>query len=262
MPDTVRYELQQVGFDYAGVCALDAIDGAIGRGAIVGVLGPNGSGKSTLLRLLARLARPQRGAIRFDARPLDSYSPEVLARRTAWVPQQSSVLYPLRVRDLVALGRTPYARGFGFETAADREVIAQVIATMGIGDLADRPVETLSGGQRQRVLIAARLAQRPEVLLLDEPLAHLDLAVGLELMVMLRTLVLRQGLTVVFAGHDLNLAATFCDQLWLLDRGRLVASGTSETVLTVAALRSVYRCETVVDQHPTTGRPRVTWVPP
>jgi iron complex transport system ATP-binding protein len=260
MAEAPRYEAENLGYRYGEVWALRGVSFALGRGEVLGLLGPNGSGKSTLVRLLARLLPPREGTIRFDGLALAGWEAAALARRVAWMPQDTTVLYAFTVRDLVLLGRTPFARGFGFETDADRAVCDRVLAQTGLSHLADRTLETLSGGQRQRVLIAARLAQQPAALLLDEPLAHLDPAVQLQILALLRERAARDGVTVVLALHDLNLAAQYCDRVLLLSNGAVAALGPPEQALTATVLRDVYRAASLIDRHPISGRPRVTWI--
>ena len=262
MLERMIYTLREVCFSYGrSDRAVDGVSFEARPGEIMGLVGPNGSGKSTLIKLLAGLLQPSGGTVLFDGSPLAGYESRDLARRVAWMPQESFILYPFSVRELVLLGRTPYSRGFGFETEEDRAVTDHILETTGLTGIADRSVETLSGGQKQRVILASRLAQRPEVLLLDEPLAHLDIAVQIRIMCLLRDLVREEGLTVLMACHDLNLAAQYCDRILVLDQGKTARIGSPWEVLTEETIKDVYHCQVLVDAHPTTGNPRITIEP-
>lgn len=258
MADVV-YTLNGIGFRYGTLWAVRGISLAIESSELVAVVGANGSGKSTLLRLLAGLMGICEGEIRLGSDSIIRMSAAEKARSIAWMPQESSILYPVTVRDLILLGRTPFARGFDFETEADRAVIRRVASQVGLSGLLDRSVETLSGGQRQRALLGMRLAQEPRVLVLDEPTSHLDLAVQLQVMGLIRRLTRANGVAAVIACHDLNLAAGYADRIILLKEGRLLAVGNPENVLSPDRISEAFGCDTLVDRHPISGRPRVTW---
>ncbi|MGH2452917.1 MAG: (d)CMP kinase [bacterium] len=237
--------------------ALAGVTLQIDAGAFAGIIGPNGAGKTTLLRTMAGLARPVAGQVRVDGQQVSALAPRTRARLVAVVPQVEGPPPGFTVREAVAMGRTPHLRRLGPPQAADRDAVEGAMGRARVDALGGRLVETLSGGERQRVLIARALAQDPRVLLLDEPTAHLDVAVQLEIMEVLAGLH-RAGLTLVAAFHDLNLAAAFCRRVLLLDRGRVVADGLPEAVLTAEILGPVYRADFLVRPHPLGGRPLVT----
>lgn len=239
--------------------ALDGVTLRIDAGEFAGIIGPNGAGKTTLLRAIGGVMRPAAGRVLVDGRDVATLSPRDRARLVAVVPQVEGPPAGFTVREAVEMGRTPHLRRLGPATAPDRAQVAEAMRRARVDHLAGRLVETLSGGERQRVLIARALTQDARILLLDEPTAHLDIAVQLEIMELLATLH-RGGVTLVAALHDLNLAAAFCRTLFLMDRGRLVASGPPEAVLTAATLGSIYGAEVLVRPHPVGGRPHVTVV--
>jgi len=233
-------------------------------GEILGIIGPNGSGKSTLLKLLGSILPPQQGTIRLQERALDSFARQDLARIVAYVPQQSSVVFPFTLAEFVLMGRFPHRRtggvlgGFGWETAEDVRAAEQALEAMDILHLAERAIGDVSGGERQRAFIARALAQAPRILLLDEPTVFLDLRHQVDICAIMRRLNREQGLTVVWVSHDLNLAGQYCDRLLLLQDGALVRLGAPSAVLQPEVIESVYRCPVLVDRHPASGAPRVT----
>lgn len=271
---TVAYRVEHVAFSYeprresAGGgtegWALRDLTCEVREGKILGIIGPNGSGKSTLLKLLGSILLPQQGTIRLHEHALDSFARQDLARIVAYVPQQSSVVFPFSLAEFVLMGRFPHRRtggvlgGFGWETAEDVRAAGQALEAMDILHLADRAISDVSGGERQRAFIARALAQAPRVLLLDEPTVFLDLRHQVDICAIMRRLNREQGLTVVWVSHDLNLAGQYCDRLLLLQDGALVRLGAPSAVLQPEVIESVYRCPVLVDRHPASGAPRVT----
>ncbi len=248
-----------VHFGYPGRPLFAGLDLAIHPGERVAVLGPNGSGKTTLVRLACGFLRPERGEVRLEGTPVGRLPGRARARLIGTVPQESSLAFDFRVREVVALGRTPYLGWFGLERAADREAIQQAMEAAGVAELAERRFFSLSGGERQRVVLARVLAQQPRVLLLDEPTAHLDLAYRLRLYELVVRLNQERGLTVVVVTHDLDLAARHCERVALLRDGKLYADGPTAEVLTPRNVGEVYGVEARIATDPATGRP---WVVP
>jgi iron complex transport system ATP-binding protein len=228
------------------------------RGEFFTLVGPNGSGKSTLLRLLDRFLLPQRGSITLFGEPLTRYTRDALSRHIALVSQDNSVQFPFTVEEIVLMGRAPHTRGRMFENRHDRETARTMMQLMDIEGLAGHAVTDLSGGERQRVFIARALAQQPQVLLLDEPSAHLDIAHQVEVSSVLRKLQRESGLTVVSVSHDLNLAASASDRIGMMTGGALAAIGTPQEVLTADRIAEIFRLPVLVDRHPISGNPRVS----
>jgi iron complex transport system ATP-binding protein len=239
-------ELLGVSLDYGPRRALDGVGGAIGPGELVALLGPNGAGKSSLLRCVTGVATRRAGAILIDGVPLEEYDRATLARRVAVVPGQTHVAFPMRVEELVALGRVPHEHPWLGPRPSDKAAIDAAIERVGIGELRGRDVRELSLGERQLVVLAMAVAQAPRLLLLDEPTVHLDLRHQVTVMELLRDLSGRDGVTVLAVMHDVNLAAHFFDRLLLLDRGRLVADGSASEVLTPGRIREVYGVDPVL----------------
>ncbi len=219
---------------------LRGVDLRLGPGELVALLGTNGSGKTTLLRLLAGTLRAASGSIELFGRPLATFSRSALARRIAVLPQSLELPAGFRAVELVEMGRAPHAeRRFG-PSPADEEAVERALVDADALDLAHRGVEELSGGERQRVLVAMALAQEPDLLLLDEPTLHLDLAHQVALLHAIDRLRVRRGLTVLAVLHDLNLAAAFAPRAALLSAGVVVADGSPAEVLTTERVREAF----------------------
>lgn len=221
---------------------VDGVDISVATGSTVGLLGPNGSGKSSLLRLLAGLRTASSGVVRLDDLDVASASRRVLARRLAVVDQDAATDQDPTVRDVVDLGRLPHRPAWSPMSARDRAVVESAAVTTGVADLLERRYSTLSGGERQRVQIARALAQEPTELLLDEPTNHLDIRHQLELL----ELVAAADTTTVMALHDLNLAARYCQELVVLNHGRVHVAGPPAAVLTPAVIAEVYEVHATV----------------
>jgi ABC-type cobalamin/Fe3+-siderophores transport system ATPase subunit len=241
--------------------ALKNVDCAIKAGTIVGVIGPNGSGKTSLLKLLMGLLRPESGGISLFGQDLMTLPPARIAQQLALVPQETSQVFPFTLGELVLMGRFPFHQpfdGWGWDAPADVQLATQAMEAMEVRGLAGRMMSEVSGGERQRAMIARALTQDPQVLLLDEPTAFLDLHHQLDIARKLRQLNQDRGLTVVMVSHDLNLASQCCDQLFLLHEGGIVKHGSPSEVIRSEVLEPVYRCQVLVDQHPYSHAPRVT----
>jgi ABC-type cobalamin/Fe3+-siderophores transport system ATPase subunit len=221
------------------------------------VVGPNSAGKTTMVRLATKVMSPDRGRISIDGAPIERLAPVELARRIAVVPQELPATFPFTVGELVLMGRYPYRPDRVFESADDLAIARESMAAMGVLDLAAVPLANLSGGERQRAVLARALAQRPQLLVLDEPTAHLDLRYQAECADLLRHLNGERRVTIVCVSHDVNLAAEISDRLLLLAEGRLVRIGPPAEVLEERVLQDVYGCPLIVEKS-ATGRPHVT----
>ena len=233
--------------------ALRDVSVTVPRASLTGLLGPNGCGKTTLLKLLSGVLKPGRGSVTLDGQPLADLPRRAIAQRVAIVPQETHPAFDYTVMEMVLMGRHPHLGPFQLEGPADLAIARDALAATGTGHLADRSYMTLSGGEKQRVVIAGALAQSPDVLLLDEPTASLDLGYQLEVAALLATLNRERGVTMVLATHDLNLAASLCDTLVLLRDGRLLACGPTGDVLTAPMVQQLYGVEADVQFHERAG---------
>ena len=233
------FELKNLSFRYPSRSRfeLQNISLSVGEGVLTGILGPNGAGKSTLLRLMAGLLKPREGEVFFRERPLESIPVRERAREIAFVPQSQHFTFPLSVMEIVEMGRHPHLGRFQPLGGEDRDICRRALKLCDALDFEDRSYDELSGGEKQRVLLASALAQTPRVLLLDEPTLSLDLSHQILLFGIIRKLHREEGLSVVVATHELNLAGRFLDRLLLMREGRVEADGTPGKVLTPANIR-------------------------
>ncbi|MEA2116692.1 MAG: ABC transporter ATP-binding protein [Thermodesulfobacteriota bacterium] len=255
----ILWQLDQVGFGYGDQSVLRDLDLQLEKGHCYGVLGPNGSGKTTLLDLFCGLLVPGTGKLELCGQSLSGWQSRQLARKVALVPQDFVVRFGFSVREVVEMGRHPHLGRFATLTETDHELVDSVMKEMGVDTLADRPVTRLSGGEKQRVAVARALAQDPEVLLLDEATSNLDIYHSLSILGLIRRRVREQGLTVVAALHDLNLAGFFCDQLIFLKKGKLLYQGTVDEVLHPDVIRKVYGVDARVREDGFSGCPQVSY---
>ena len=231
-----------------GRAILADVSFAAGRGEFVGLVGPNGAGKTTLLRALAGLVTPTSGTVSYDGRPLSAVPRDERARRVAALFQGEAVGWPMRVAEIVALGRLPHRRAFAGLGPADRSAITRAMTLTGVDHLAGRTGPTLSSGERMRVLLARALAVEAGMLLADEPITALDPAHQLDVMRLLRDTAHR-GTGVVAVLHDLTLAARFCDRLVVVDRGRIGADDRPDAALSDQVLTDVFEIRAARGQH-------------
>ena len=248
---------QNLTFAYNGKPVLRDVDIELEPGCMVGVIGPNGAGKSTLVRLLGRLLDPAEGSVSLNGRDLAQWKPGELARVLAVVPQDPDLPGGYSAWEMVLMGRTPYLNWLGHESEQDRLIARQAMQETGTWELAQRLIGQLSGGEQQRVVIARTLAQEPQILLLDEPTAHLDINHQVETLTLITRLVRERHLAALGIFHDLNLAAQYCHRLLLLNQGQVVAQGTPAEVLTPSILHHAYGADVAVMPHPQNGLPVV-----
>ena len=251
-------EVDSISFRYHEDWVLQDVSFRVEKGEFVGVIGPNGSGKTTLLKILYRLLLPQKGEILFELVSMKKMDRADIAKRIAVVAQETHLLFPFSVLETVLMGRSPYLGHLMFESERDLEIAKRAMDLTNILSFSERPMDELSGGERKRVFIARALAQEPEVMLLDEPTANLDIHHQIDFLDLILTLNRERGLTIVMASHDMNIASEFCDRLILLQGGRIYKMGTPEEVITKENIESVYGCEVWIDQNPISGMPRIS----
>lgn len=248
-PDAIPVDVKGASFSYGARRVLDAVSLDVGAGEIVGLLGPNGSGKSTLVKLLSGVMGGYEGNIRLWGEEAAGLSRKKIACRLAVVPQEPHFSFPFTVLETVLMGRHPHLGGLAFESSRDMVLARGALERCGAAELSDRLIHELSAGERQRVVFARALAQEPEVLLLDEPASFLDIRHQVELYDLVRELAVEKKTAVLTVLHDLNLAAEYCDRLYLLRRGRVEAEGPTARVFTYANLTRVFETELYVDMN-------------
>lgn len=235
---------------------LDGVSFEATPGKMLGLLGPNGSGKTSLLRLLAGLKRPNSGRISLDRKDIRSIGRRTIAQRVAFVEQHATTNANLRVVDVVELGRFPHRSMFSGWTHADDQAVEEALKRAGMTAKRHDRWQSLSGGEKQRAQIARALAQSPKELILDEPTNHLDIQHQISLMRLVSSL----PVTSIIALHDLNHAAMFCDELIVMESGKIVASGTPAEVLTEEVLRDVFSVDARVEASPYHTRPHIHYL--
>jgi iron complex transport system ATP-binding protein len=231
--------MQNIAVTRGKARVLDGVSLSLSSGTLTALIGPNGSGKTTLLRAAMELI-PATGSVAWNDVELSRYRRAELSQLVAYLPQGSTWLPGQTVEATLRSGRAIRAGPFGFESALDVQVVQELAERLLLTDLLARPMSSLSGGQQQRVLLGRCLAQQPKALLLDEPATFLDLRFQVEVYSLVRDLVRRDGLGVLMASHDLNLAGEFADQVVLLREGKVVASGEPSQVIRAHILSDVF----------------------
>lgn len=225
-------------------------------GSITAILGPNGAGKTTLLHTILGKMKQRSGVVSILDKPTEQYSRRELGRLMSLVPQSERVPFEYSLRDYVLFGRTPYLNPLEMPGEQDWQLADEVIARVGLNDLADRPVSRLSGGERQLAMLARALAQQPRLLLMDEPASHLDLANKLRLLEIMTALA-SQGLTVLLTTHEPEIASRVADYLVLIRRGKLMFAGSMADGFTPENLSACYGVP--IDLQTVQGRQVILW---
>jgi len=250
-------EAHNLEFSYTNP-VLKGVSFDVEPGELFALLGPNGSGKSTLIKIIVGILKAERGTVSIDGQDTDSFSRRDLAKLVGYVAQESAVRFPLTAMELVLQGRFAQGRLIGFESDRDISEAEWAMKVTETFDYAGRLVNELSGGERQRVMLARALAVRPKVLVLDEPVANLDVAHQVKMLELIKRLSIDQGMIAVVVTHELNLAAEFASKVLLLRHGKVIACGAPKEVMTEASLREVFETKLIVDDSPISGAPRVT----
>jgi iron complex transport system ATP-binding protein len=234
---------------YGSTKILTDVNLQVQPGDFVGILGPNGSGKTTLLKSISRVLKPHGGAILLDKANIYELKPIDVAKTMAVVPQDNMVGFNFSVMDVVLMGRNPHLGSFQMESQKDLEIARKAMELTNTWKLADRDIHELSGGERQRVIIARALAQEPKILLLDEPMTHLDIINQLEVMDLIKSLCVKNGLMVLAVIHDLNMAARYCNRVIMLKDSKVFVAGNIEDAFTSENIRSVFQVDAIVRKN-------------
>jgi iron complex transport system ATP-binding protein len=251
-------DVTQVGFKYDAHWVLRKVSFEVRQGEFMGIIGPNGSGKTTLLKIIDGILKPQEGECRINGIPCRRFKRMELARKIAVVPQDAGIVFPFSVLEVVLMGRTPHMGKLTFEDEKDFRIAERAMKMTDTLSFRNRSMNALSGGERQRVLIARALAQEPQILLLDEPTALLDIRHQMDFFDLVKNLSESQHLTVIAVTHDINLASNYCDRVVLLKEGQVYGTGFPQDVILESNIKEVYDANVLVDRNPITGKPRVT----
>lgn len=245
----------QVTIGYGDHTIVDQLDVNIPDGKVTSIIGPNGCGKSTLLKALSRLLSIKGGEIVLDGESIHTQSTKEVAKKIAILPQSPEVADGLTVGELVSYGRFPHQKGFGRLSAEDKQQIDWALEVTGTKEFKFRSINDLSGGQRQRVWIAMALAQKTDIIFLDEPTTYLDISHQLEILELITQLNREQGCTIVMVLHDINQAVRFSDYLITMKDGQIVKDGETSDVLTEDILERVFNIDVEISTDPRTGKP-------
>lgn len=232
----MEIQAREILMKLGGSQILKGVSIAADQNEFIGLIGPNGSGKSTLLKCIYRVLEPTGGAVWLDDKELSRYSYRESAKRIAVLAQHNYYNFEFSVRDVVLMGRAPHKKHMERDNAEDFRIVREALEMVGMSDFSERSFSTLSGGEQQRVILARALAQQTPCLILDEPTNHMDVKYQLQLMDIVKGL----NRTIISAVHDLNIAAMYCTQIYVLKDGQVVAHGTPEDVLTPELIRDVY----------------------
>ncbi|MBZ9634945.1 heme ABC transporter ATP-binding protein [Clostridium sp. FP1] len=226
----------------------------IERGKFYTILGPNGSGKTTLLRILSKSLPMEKGEIYIDEVDLTQIKPKVLAKEMAVVPQSTEIEFDFSVQDIVLMGRTPHISRFCSESEKDIKIAMNAMKITNTWELRNKSINALSGGEKQRVVVARAIAQETGIILLDEPISHLDIHHQIEIMNQLKELNQNKNITIIAVLHDLNLAAAYCDHMILMHNCGVYKDGIPEEVLTEDIIKKVYGLDVYITKNPKTGK--------
>lgn len=222
---------------------LDEIDSVFEKGYIYGVLGPNGAGKTTLVKSLIRLNNISSGSINYDEISVYDIPRSSLAKKVSFLPQDTAIAIEFTVYDIIAMGRTPHIKRFSAMTQADIDAVLRAMELTNVKHLRDRDIRSLSGGERQRVILARCIAQETKWIVLDEPVANLDIKHQIELMKLMTKMKNRQEKSVVAVLHDINLALKYCDKIILMRDGKIFKQGFAKDVINEKNLREVFEVD-------------------
>ena len=250
-------QVSDIRFSYAGP-VLKGLTFTVRAGELLALLGPNGAGKSTLVKLIVGILRPASGELRLDGRDLRAITRREAARLIGYVAQESSLMFPLTALEYVLQGRFAQGRLVGFESDEDLREARHVMELTETADFAARRVQELSGGERQRVMLARALVARPRLLVLDEPVANLDIEHQVKTLELVRRLTDGGEMSAIVVTHELNLAAEFATDVLLLKAGEIAAHGPPREVMSETLLREIFNAPLAVDANPTSGAPRIT----
>ncbi|MFO8084586.1 MAG: ABC transporter ATP-binding protein [Desulfobacterales bacterium] len=260
-PKDRAIEANNLFYGYHDQYVIENLSFVVPKGEFFIIIGPNGSGKTTLMKVLAGIEKPDQGKLHIFGKPVEQYSRKSLAQTVAMAPQMTASDFPFTVADVVLMGRSPHKGFLGLDNQTDLQIARQAMLFTEVEHLAGRKLDQLSGGEQQRVLIARAICQEPEIILLDEPTASLDLAHQVRIMDLMEQLQREKGVTVVMVSHDINLACMYAKTLLLIKDGKIVSIGSPHHVLNYETLEKAYGCTLLVDQNPLGNFPRITPVP-
>ena len=231
----------------------------VGKAEFCAIIGPNGAGKSTLLKSLIGYIPMQNGKIEIDGKNISEWNKKKLAQRISLIPQDFQLQFDHKVRDLILMGRFPYLGYWESYSKKDYEIIEKIIDQLDLQDMAGKKFSQLSGGERQRVAIARALAQEASTILMDEAFSHLDLNHQIEIMQLLSKINKEQKKRIILVSHNLNLACEYCDRVIMLKKGKLIADGNPNEVVTKENIKKLFGADLLIVKHPISGKPNIIY---
>lgn len=243
-------QTKQLNFSYGERTILEDLSVNIGKGLFYSIIGPNGSGKTTLLKLMAGILSASKKCVYIQGDDIQTLHPKEMAKRVSVVPQITDMQYEFSVYDIVMMGRTPYTSRFGKISKKDRQAVEKAMEETGVIELRDKKVTRLSGGELQRVILARAIAQETDIMLLDEPISHLDIGYQYDISELVYNLCKQKGITVINIVHDLNIAMRYSDRILMLKDGGIYGSGKPEEVITKSSIKDVYDVDVELIDHP------------
>lgn len=250
-------ELNKISFGYTRKKIIHELSLRVQKGEFFGILGPNGSGKSTILKLISDILKPEKGKVLIEGKDIRKEKRKWVSRQVSAVMQEFYPAYDFSVREIIAMGRTPYLKPLGGETPEDKRIIDKAITDSGLIGFEEKKFHALSGGEKQRVLIAKCFAQNTSILLLDEFVTHLDPGNIQQLMRRVKEKNEKEGITIIAVFHDINLASNYCSRIAVLDEGKIVRIGNPEEILNEKSVHDIYKASCSVIPNPFTGKPQV-----
>ncbi|KXZ40675.1 iron complex transport system ATP-binding protein [Alkalithermobacter thermoalcaliphilus JW-YL-7 = DSM 7308] len=249
--------IDNLSYSFEDTKVLDNINLNIEKGKFYSIIGPNGSGKTTLFKNISKALQVPRNTIFIENKDITRIASKDMAKKVSCVPQDTNIEFDFSVIDIVLMGRTPYLRMFQDETDEDIQIAKMAMEMTNTWHLKDKKINQISGGERQRVIIARAIAQSTQIILLDEPISNLDIHNQIEILDTIKKLNKEKNLTVISILHDLNLALAYSDEIFLLNKGKIVSKGDPHKVLTEENIKNVYNMKVNIIKNPLTGNPYI-----
>ena len=253
----MKLKIEDLSFEIDNTKILKNINFEITKGEFVGIIGPNGCGKSTLLKNIYNILTPTKGSIYIDNTSINDFSSKELAKKISTLTQHSAGDFDFSIIDIVLMGRYAHSSMFSSTSKKDMEIAKKALNKVGLSHFESRSFLSLSGGEQQRVMIARAIAGENDFFILDEPTNHLDIRYQLEIMDIMKSL----NITMFSAIHDMNIAATYCDKLVLLEKGKIISIGTPTEVLTKDNFNNIFGVEVYLSTNPYTNKLAINYIP-
>ncbi|MBU5437273.1 ABC transporter ATP-binding protein [Tissierella sp. MSJ-40] len=254
----MNLEVDNIHVTLSGTNIVKDISLCVKSGQFIGIIGPNGCGKSTLLKSIYKVIKPKQGSVFLDGSDVLKSSPRSISRKMSVVGQFNDLSFDFTVHEMVMMGRTPHKNLMESDNKEDYEIVDAALKKVNLSSYSNRSYLTLSGGEKQRAILARAIAQEPKFLVLDEPTNHLDIKYQLEILSIVKSL----KIGTLAALHDLSLAATYCDILYVIKKGKVMASGKPDNVLTKELVKQVYEIDCEIYTNPVTGGLAIAYFPP